>query len=196
MKKHSGIIGILVLCITSIGIVVFNYRGLSFTVSNHTSYNLVSTISFCILGTISALLIAYSLLFCLPQKWGLGKAYKIIAGLFSVAFITMCVFPNNPNATTMHDIGAWSMIYIGLGLIPFLLIRLWGKYNAVLKVINCSVLIIALVLLYALAFHYHFMREYILLFETGYVALLFTLIISLVLGKPKKEPAINMEGKA
>lgn len=186
MKKYSGALGMLILALISAAVVGFNYKGLNYTISNHSAENMASIICFCIFGTIATLFIAYNLLFYIPKKWDVGEAYKIPAGLFSASFVVTCSYPNNPGVVTPHDIGSWGIIFSGFILMVFLTLKLWRQYNASLKTTSVLFILISLGLAYIALFHNDFLWRYILIFEPGMIAMFFLLQLCLIFDVPKE----------
>ncbi len=193
MRKYSGVAGIGIFITVSTIIVILGYRSPEFTLSNHTSLNLPSQISFCVFGCIASLLIAHSLLLYVPHRWKLGGVYRILAGIVAAAFFTSCLFPNNPNAYTMHDYASWVAMGSGFVFGVFLLIRLWSSYRLLNKVVNILVLIIMLTVFGAMILDYVFFRSLVLIFESGMIVSIFALMLSLIFGRP--ETGVRAEPK-
>jgi hypothetical protein len=166
--------------------VISGYRSPGFTISNHTSLNPVSQFSFCVLGSIAAVLIAYSLLFYIAHRWELGKIYRALAVLVSAAFFVACLFPNDPNAYTMHDYSSWVAMYSEFALAIFLILRLWPRYNLGHKVLNIFVILLMLALFVAQLVNFGFFRSYVLIFESSFILSIFALMLSLILGRPRR----------
>ena len=196
MKKYSALIGIIIFSIVCLLVVVFNYQSSDITVSKYAVMNSFSLVSFCVLGCISAIFIFYGLVFYLPKKWGLGTIYKIIASLFSASFFWMCAVPciSGMILVDLHNVGSYAMLYLGLTLIIFWLIRLWREYNVRLKIINGSILLAMLTIFSLQIFQYDFLWHFILYIEMGVVVIIFTQIILLIFDKPKDASNDRTEG--
>ena len=196
MKKYFGVLGMLILAIVSALVVVMNYKGLNYTVSNHSASTLASSVIFCIGGTLATLLIAYNVLFCIPQVWKMGKYYKYFAGLFSCSFIMTCAYPNDPTTITLHDISAWFIMFSGFALLIFVTIKLWKQYDPAKKVISVALLAASLATAGIAVFDNEFLWRYILIFEPGMVAMFFILCLLLTFSTPIEVAKISTPRKS
>ena len=189
MRRYAGALGAAILAAVSAIVVALNYKGLNYTVSNHSAANPPSTIAFCVLGTIAALLTAYALLRVVPQIWDVGGGYRRVAGAFALSCIVTCLYPNDPGAVTLHDVGAWAIVASEFVLLVYLLVRLWGQYGALLRAANVLfVAALAVLGVFALCAQ-EFLWRYILIFEPASMAMAFVLELLLIFGAPRASEA-------
>ncbi len=184
MNKYAGVVGISLFVTVTTLIVIAGYRTPGYTISNHTSLNLISLVSFCVLCSIASLFIGYSLLFYVPDIWRLGRVYKFLAFIVSASFFVACVFPNDPNAYTMHDYASWAALYSGFVFAVFLLFRLWKCSTVAHKFSNIFVIVMMLAVFATQVANYTFFRNYVLIHEGAFIASIFFLMLSLIFGKP------------
>ncbi|HIW76143.1 MULTISPECIES: hypothetical protein [Gordonibacter] len=183
--KYAGVVGVAGLAAVSALVVALNYKGLNYTISNHSVVTPLSTAAFCLVGTLAALLIAFHLLVYLPQKWDVGKGYRFVAGAFGLSFIATCLYPNDPTTVTLHDIAAWGIVLAEFALMAYLLVRLWHQYDALLRMANVLLVALMVVMAFVALFENGFLWSYILIFEPGIVALVFVLDLLLILCHPQ-----------
>lgn len=183
--KYAGVVGVAGLAAVSALVVALNYKGLNYTISNHSVVTPLSTAAFCLVGTLAALLIAFHLLVYLPQKWDVGKGYRLVAGAFGLSFIATCLYPNDPTTVTLHDIAAWGIVLTEFVLMAYLLIRLWHQYGALLRMANVLLVVLMAVMAFVALFENGFLWSYILIFEPGIVAQVFVLDLLLILCHPR-----------
>lgn len=186
MRKCSGILGVGILAGVSVLVVAANYKGLNYTVSNHSAANPASTVAFCVFGTIAAALMAYGLLGYVPRKWKVGSGYRLVAGAFALSCIVTCGYPNDPGVVTAHDVGAWGIVASEFVLMAFLLFRLWNQYTAALRAANALFVVASVALFIVAIFAQDFLWTYILIFEPGTVAMMLVLELLLILGEPNE----------
>ncbi len=189
MRKYAGVLGVLIFSTTTIIIVIAGYRSPAFTISNHTSLNIVAQVSFCVFGCIASVLLGYSLLVYIPRKWKLGRVYRIIAAVVAVSFFTACLFPNDPNAYTMHDYASWSTMFSGFVLAAFTVVRLWLPCGRTVRIMNILVPCVMLSVFITQIVNYAFFRSFILVYESSFILALFALVLTLILGQPQPETA-------
>ncbi|MDR2524397.1 MAG: hypothetical protein LBC95_02550 [Candidatus Nomurabacteria bacterium] len=183
MQKNIGLVGVLTLTMAIALLSIITWQTPSMTISQHVASTAWSAILFGVASVVSSVCIAFCLMTIVRNKWRFGKIYTVSVVVVSLCLLLVGVFPRPVGAigitADIHQIAAWTMLFIMLFLVVFVLISHWAQINKVAKTVYIGIVAYATAVLTTLFVWRQFYLENAYFIEAAFIGIFLIFILSL-----------------